>query len=81
MKRLAQVFVSACLSLALMAGVGLTLTGCSADTLSGPDVSSYAEGGGTGTGGTGSDHNTDKAHLDGGGTGTGGTGSDHNTDG
>ena len=91
MKTLAQVFVSACLSLALVVGVSFTLTGCSADTLSGPDVEAYATGGGGNTGGgggttgTGSPHNTWEAAgggggggNTGGGGGTTGTGSPHN---
>jgi len=86
MKTLAQVFVSACLSLALVVGVSFTLTGCSADTLSGPDVEAYATGGGDtggggGTTGTGSPHNTWEAPGGGdtgGGGGTTGTGSPHN---
>ncbi len=89
MKALAQVFASACLSLALIVGVSFTFTGCSADSLSGPDIEAHARGGGetSGNGGTtggGSDHNTDKARFGGetsGGGGTTGTGSDHNTDG
>ena len=87
MKTLAQVFVSACLSLALIAGVSFTFAGCSADSLSGPDIEAYAAGGGEtsgggGTSGTGSAHNPDKAgggETSGGG-GTSGTGSAHNTD-
>jgi len=88
MKTLAQVFVSACLSLALVVGVSFTLTGCSADTLSGPDVEAYGtseggHGGGGGTTGTGSAHNTWEAAGGGGGGhggggGTTGTGSAHN---
>lgn len=88
MKTLAQVFVSACLSLALIVGVSFTFAGCSADSLSGPDIEAYAapgggdHDGGGGTTGGGSAHNTDKAgggDHDGGGGTTGG-GSAHNTD-
>lgn len=86
MKTLARVFASACLSLALVVGVSLSLTGCSADTLSGPDIEAHATGGGEtggggGTTGTGSAHNTWEAAgggETGGGGGTTGTGSAHN---
>ncbi len=86
MKTLAQVFASACLSLALVIGVSFSLTGCSADSLSGPDIEARASGGGDhdgggGTTGSGSAHNTYKAgggDHDGGG-GTTGSGSAHNT--
>jgi hypothetical protein len=41
------------MSLALLAGASVALTGCSADTLSGPGIEAYADGGGS----DGSEHN------------------------
>lgn len=78
MKSLLRFVASAAMSLMLVTGVSLSLTGCSADTLSGPNFDSYAETGGGTSGGSGSEHNYDKTES-GGGT-SGGSGSEHNYD-
>ena len=79
MKSLLRMVASATLSLMLVTGIGMSLTGCSADSLSGPNLDSYAtETGGGGTTGGGSEHNLEKTETGGGGT-TGG-GSEHNLD-
>ncbi len=78
MKSLVRLIASVAFSLMLVTGVSLSLTGCSADTLSGPEFEAYGTESGGGTGGGGSDHNNnDKAGGETGG-GTGGGGSDHN---
>jgi hypothetical protein len=73
-----RMVASAALSLMLVAVVGISFTGCSAETLSGPNIESYAgnEAGG-GTSGAGSEHNIDKNEAGG---GTSGAGSEHNID-
>ena len=80
MKIFLRMAASAALSLTLLAGIGMTLTGCSAETLSGPNLDAYAntDTGGGGTSGGGSEHNLEKAEIGG---GTSGGGSEHNLDG
>lgn len=60
MKALLRLTATAALSFFLLTGVSLALTGCSADTLTGPDVSSYATGGGESTDEAGDYANTGK---------------------
>lgn len=80
MKNLVRLVASAALSLMLVSGVGLTLTGCSAESLSGPGLEAHTNETGGGTGSGGSEHNThDKTGGETGG-GTSGGGSEHNTD-
>lgn len=79
MKSILRLVASATLSLMLVTGIGVSLTGCSADSLSGPNIEALAsEETGGGTTGGGSEHNLDKSEETGGGT-TGG-GSEHNLD-
>lgn len=68
MKRLSNVILSAGMSIALLFGASMILTGCAADTLSGPSIEAYAGGDGA----DGSDHNNGVANGD------GADGSDHN---
>lgn len=78
MKSFIRMVASAALSLMLVALIGISFTGCSAETLSGPNIEAYAENEtGGGTSGAGSEHNIDKNETGG---GTSGAGSEHNID-
>ena len=78
MNKILRLVASAALTLTLVSGVGLSLSGCSAETLSGPGVEAYGTETGASTSGGGSEHNN-LAKTDGGTSGsTGGGGSEHN---
>lgn len=75
MKNLLRFITSASLSLVLLGGASLALTGCSADTLAGPEVESYTQ---DSTSGAGAGHNTGGQKTQ---DSTSGAGAGHNTGG